>query len=240
MEQFKIRQDGFKEIRKALLVQVISLSLIAIIGGMAMSHFSGNEDQRDVNVFPVLIPIVLGAMAFGLYRGVQRQKTLFDSYVLTIDDSGITREQYNTSTITISNSDIKKIVKNSNGSYTIKGNSSANIIVIPSQINDYEKFEKLLFDLGPISVKTKESLLQKFRIPISLLALGLMGIVYIAKDKIIVGITGTILLVFFIYSTFAIQRSKNIDNKTKKASWWVLLMIGSIIITMYAKLTEQQ
>lgn len=240
MEQFKIRQDGFKEIRKALLIRTIPLSLIAVIGGLMISHFSSNEDQRDVNVFPVLIPVVLGTLAFGLYLSIQRQKTLFDSYTLTIDDQKITREQHNTPSITISITDLKDIIKNLNGSYIIKGTSSAHSIVIPSQIEDYTKLEKLLLDLRPISVKTKESFLQKFQTPISLLALGLMAIVYIAKDKVIVGVSGTIVLVVFAYSTFTLWRSKNIDNKTKKGSWWMLLLIGSIIITMYAKLTGQQ
>ena len=80
--------------------------------------------------------IVLGALAFGLYRGVNRQKEIFDSYRLTLDNNAITREQHKTPTITISNTDVIEIVKNSNGSFTIKGNSPVNVIGVPSQKDD--------------------------------------------------------------------------------------------------------
>ncbi len=239
MEQFKIRQDGFKEIRKAMLIKAIPISLLAAFGGLAISHFNTNGQQSDVNVFPFVIPIVLGALAFGLYRGVNRQKEIFDSYVLTLDHNGITREQHNTPTITIANTDLSEIIKNSNGSFTIKGNSSVNVIGVPSQIDDYEKLEKLLAEIRQISTKSSEPFLQKFRGLLSILTIGLMAAVYISKDKIVVGVSGTLLLAVLGYSFFEVQRSKNIDSKTKKGMWWLILVTASIVGVMYYKLTGQ-
>ena len=239
MEQFKIRKDGFKEIRKVMLIKAIPFSLLAAFGGLAISHFNTNGQQSDVNVFPFVIPIVLGALAFGLYRGVNRQKEIFDSYILTLDGNGVTREQHNTPTIIISKEELSEIIKNSNGSFTIKGNSYVNVIGVPSQIDDYEKLEKLLAEIGPISTKSNEPFLQKFRGLLSILTIGLMAAVYISKDKLIVGTSGTILLVVLGYSFFEVQRSKNIDSKTKKGMWWVILVTASIIVVMYYKLTGQ-
>jgi hypothetical protein len=240
MEQFKIRQDGFKEIRKAMLIKAIPISLLAAFGGLAISHFNTNGQQSDVNVFPFVIPIVLGALAFGLYRGVNRQKEIFDSYRLKLDNNGITREQHNTPTITISNTDVSEIIKNSNGSFTIKGNSPVNVIGVPSQIDDYEKLEKSLAEIGQILTKNSEPFLQKFRGLLSILTIGLMAAVYISKDKIIVGVSGTVLPVVLGYSFFEVQRSKNVDSKTKKGMWWLILVIASIVGVMYYKLTGQQ
>lgn len=240
MEQFKIKQDGFKEIRKAMLIKAIPISLLAAFGGLAISHFNTSGQQSDVNIFPFVIPIILGALAFGLFRGVKRQKEIFDSYVLTLDDNSITREQHNTPTITITKTDLKEIIKNSNGSFTIKGNSTLNVIGVPSQIDDYERLEKLLSEIGQISSKTSEPILQKFSGLFAILTIGLMAAVYISKDKVIVGITGTVLLVVLGYSFFEIQRSKNIDSKTKKGMWWLILVTASIVGVMYYKLTGQQ
>lgn len=239
MEQFKIRQNGFKEIRKAMLIKAIPISLLAVIGGISISYFNTNVQQSEVNVYPFVIPLGLAALAFGLYRGVNRQKEIFDSYILTIDDNGITREQHNTPTITISKADISEIIKNSNRSITIKGDSKVNVISIPSQIDNYERLEKLLLEIKQISLKASEPFFQKFRGLLSVLTIGLMAAVYISKDKIIVGVCGTILLVVFGYSFFEVQRSKNIDSKTKKSIWWLLLVIASIICVMYFKLTGQ-
>ena len=183
--------------------------------------------------------IVLGALAFGLYRGVNRQKEIFDSYRLTLDNNAITREQHKTPTITISNTDVIEIVKNSNGSFTIKGNSPVNVIGVPSQKDDYEKLEKSLAEIRKISLKSSEPFLQKFSVLLSILTIGLMSAVYISKDKIIVGVSETILLLVLGYSFFEIQRSKNIDSKTQKGMWWLILVTVSFIGVMYYKLTGQ-
>ena len=39
---------------------------------------------------------------------------------------------------------------------------------------------------------------------------------------------------------FEVQRSKNVDSKTKKGMWWLILVIASIVGAMYYKLTGQQ
>ena len=67
-----------------------------------------------------------------------------------------------------------------------------------------------------------------------------MAAVYMSKDKIIVGVSGTVLVVVLGYSFFEVQRSKNVDSKTKKGMWWLILVIASIVGAMYYKLTGQQ
>lgn len=237
MEQFKIRHDGFKEIRKALLIKAIPNSLLAALFGLAIAYFSNNEQQSDVKTLPFAIPLMFGLLAFGLYRGIKRQEALFHSYSLILDNNSIIREQINTPTITVSTSDITEIIKYSNGSFTIKGNSNFNVIGVPSQIEDYEKLEKLLSEIRPISVKTDTPFLQKFRGLISIFTLGLMATVAISNDKLIVGVSGTVLLAVLGYSVFEIQRSKNIDYKTKRIFWWVILVAASVCSVMYYKLT---
>lgn len=239
MEQFKIKKDGFKEIRNAMLIKSIPISLLAALGGLAISYFNTNGQQNNTDVFPYLIPLLVVAFAFGIYRSINRQKEIFDSYQITIDHNGIAREQYNTPTIIISKAEISEIIRNSNGSFSVKGNSSINTIGIPSQIEDYEKLEKLLAEIKEITIKYNEPILQKFRALLSVLTIGLLAAVYISKDKVIVGASGLILLVVLAYSFFKVQRSKNIDSKTKKAMWWIITVIAFILVIMYYKLTGQ-
>jgi len=236
MEQFKIRQDGFKEIRQAALIKAIPFLVIVISGAFAIYYFNPNSQQSNLNGFLIMIPITFCALAFGVYRGLNRQKEIFNSYRLTLDHNGITRERKNTSTITIANSDLSAIIKNSNGSFIIKGNSTENIIGVPSQIEDYEKLEKLLFELKEISTKTSKPLLQKFQGLLTIMTMALMVAVYTSQDKIIVGVSGTVLLIILGYSIFYIQRSKHIDIKTKKGMRWLVIVILSIIYSMYFEL----
>src|SRR6185503_14947178 len=98
MEQFKIRAGGFNEIRKLMLVKTIPLSVIAVAVGLGISQ---NNQNDSVNVLPYVIPFALLSLGIGLYRGVNRQKKLFESYTLSISDDSIIREQTNTPTIKI-------------------------------------------------------------------------------------------------------------------------------------------
>jgi hypothetical protein len=240
MEQFKIKQDGFKEIKKAILIKSLPILILSAIAGIVMSYFNASPD--DVYflpfVLPFLIPLVAGALLFGITKGLDRQKELFESYLITFDNDCIIREQLNTSTITISNAEITEIIKKKNGSYSIKGNSNIHVIEVPAQLLDIERFEKLLTEIKPISERNNESILKKYSGMLSLITIALMVAVYISNNKIVVGISGILLLAIMAYSFIAIRRNKNIDNKTKQGSWWVLLVVTSIIAIMYFKLTS--
>ncbi|AWH85149.1 hypothetical protein HYN59_08445 [Flavobacterium album] len=237
MEQFKIRKDGFKEIRKALIVRGLSVVIVAVFGAVAMSYFDNNYRDQDVNVLPFVIPLLLVAVWFALNKAIKKQKEIFESYILTINDNSIVREAYNTPTITIANGEVREITRDSKGNYIIKGNSSLSPIAIPSQIENSEKFEALLSEIKPMSIKTREPFFQKFRILFLILTFGLMAGVYVPENKIIVGVSGIILLALMGYSSFTIQKNKNIDYTTKRKMWWVLIVVFSIIGMMYMKLT---
>ena len=118
--KFKIKENGFDEIRKKMILRTIPIAFIAACGGLAISHFNTNGQSSDVNVLPFVIPIIIGAMVFGLLKGIKRQKNIFNSYELTIDNEKIIRRQDLTPDIEIPLNEIKEIIKNKNGALAIK------------------------------------------------------------------------------------------------------------------------
>lgn len=231
MEQFKLRQNGIKEIIKAQLIKALLILLLIVFGAVAIFYFNSNGQQFSINGFMFSLSLVLSSFALGLYFSFNIQKKIFGSYVLTLNNNEITREQHNTPTITISIPAISEIIKNQNGGFTIKGNS--NVISVPAQINDYQKLEKLLSQITQISTKTN----QTFQILLSIFTVGLSAAFYLSKHKIIVRVSGTVLLLIMGYSFFEIQKSKNIDSKSKKIMWLLIFGIAFIVNVMYKKLT---
>ncbi|MEP1489134.1 MAG: hypothetical protein ABJL44_00820 [Algibacter sp.] len=236
-QEFQIGKNGFNEIKKAIIIKTIPIAILASGTGLIISHFNTNGQASDINVFPLVIPIIIGALAFGLFKGINRQKGLFESYKLIINENEIIREQNNTQTISIPLNEIKSIIRNPKGILTIIGNSNTDIIGVPSQINNSEKLNQILSQIKPIIDSDKKPLTEKYKGLFVILMLALMATVYISKDKLIVGITGTILILFLGYSFYEIQRNKNIDKKTKKGMWWLIIVFLSIIGNMYFKLT---
>jgi hypothetical protein len=231
MEQFKIRQGGFTEVKKKILLRIIPLLIVAITVGLGIGL---NKKDDNVNVLSYVIPIAVLA-GFGIYRGVNRQKNLFESYTISISEDSIAREQTNTPTIKIAFTDVNEIIKNSNGSFIIKGRTALDVIGIPAQIDNYAHIETTLNHIKPIHVLTKKSAGQKLTLPITFATLGLMATVYIATNKILVGISGTLLTGILIYSFIQIQRNKNIDSKTKRAGYWLIPVLLSIVAITFIK-----
>lgn len=237
MQVFKIRQNGFKEIRKKILLRLIPTLIIAVAVGITISTINSKQKENDVSILPIFIPIMTAVMGFGLYRGLNRQKALFESYTLTITNNLITREQLNTPTISIYFNDIVEIAKNKNGSFTIKGKVAADLIGIPVQIDDCSQLETALQQIQPIVIKDKVSFMEKYQSLTGLVTGGLMICVYTVNNKIIVALTGSALVALFVWSFIKIRSSKNIDSKTKRAFWIIILVLASIIIVMFYKLT---
>jgi len=237
MQIFKIREDGFKEIRKKMLQRSIPLLLIAGAVGITISTINSKQEKNDVNVLPIIIPVMAVALGFGIYRGVNRQKGLFESYTLTITNNLITREQQNTPTISIYFNDVKEIAKHKNSSFTIKGKETVDLIGIPAQIENISQLETALQQIQPIVVKDKVSFMEKYQSLTGLVTLGLMLCVYTVSNKIIVALTGTALVALMVWSFIKIRSSKNVDSKTKRSVWWVVLVLASVIAVMIFKLT---
>tara|TARA_B100000683_G_C12286530_1_gene472141 strand:+ start:55 stop:777 length:723 start_codon:yes stop_codon:yes gene_type:complete len=233
--KFKIKENGFDEVRKKMILRTIPIALIAACGGLAISHFNTNGQSSDVNVLPFVIPIIIGAMAFGLRKGIKRQKSIFDSYELTIDNERIIRRQNLTPDIEIQFSQIKEISKNKNGSLTIKGENLNNSIGVPSQIENMIELESILSKLFKITTSDKQSFQQKYPWVLSILTIVLMMVVYIAKNRILVGFVGSSLTIGLIYSLVITQKSKHLDKKTKRGMWFTLIVLFSVIAITYLK-----
>ncbi len=236
MKQFKIRENGFKEIRKQTIMRTIPMILIAMLVGLVIFEFNPNNNTSDINVYPYIIPIIIGALAFGLNKGIKRQKAIYETYLLTIDDSGVTREQGNTPAIRLLFSEIKKITKTNQGGFVITGKNLANSIIVPAQIEYLNQFENLLKEHCSIPIKISKPMIQRLMIPMIIAVLGLMAITYISTNKILVSFSGTTLTAIMIWSFIKIQTNKNIDKKTRKSSYWVIFVILSIIGVMIFKL----
>lgn len=234
--EFQIKENGFAEIKKAILIKTIPILMLAGGTAIAISYFNSSRQSSDVNVLPFMIPILLVVIVNGIFKGLRRQKELFESYKLIVNEDEIVREQKNTPTISISHNEIKSITKNSKGILTIVGNSKTEIIGVPTQIDNSERLEQLLSQIHLITNSDKQSFSQKYNVLVTLLTIGLMASVYLSTNKLIVGITGTLLLLILSYSFYEIRTNKNVDKKTKKITWWLILVLISIIATMRFKL----
>ena len=234
---FRMKSDGFKEVRSGMIKRTIPIGILAVGAGLAMGFFkSSSSGDFDWNILFIMIPISLFAIGYGVKQGIDRQRQIFESFVLSINETNIERRAFNTPDIMIAKININAIIKNNDGSFFIKSSTSKDIIGIHAQIERKDELEKMLEDIHPVTSEVPKSFIEKYQTILTILPMVLMVVTFLSTNKWLVGIAGTIVLVAMGYSLFEIQRNKNIDEKTKKGSWWLLLVIFAVLGTMYSKL----
>jgi len=70
-----------------------------------------------------------------------------------------------------------------------------------------------------------------------IVTIGLLAMVIIVVNKIIVAVSGLLVISILTYSLAISLKSKNIDRQTKKFMWGVLIVVFSVIGTMIFKIT---
>lgn len=251
MLTFKIRPDGYKEVRKKMLLFIIPAVIVGLGIGVLSIYTSNTNGNIEINPdyttehsitiidYIAYLPFVvfLAILGFGLSRMLKRAKKAMESYELTISENLIAREQLNTPTISIYLSEVQEIIKRKKGGYYIKGEKANDLILVPKQIENPEQLEIALEKIRPLASKGKGTNQLKFQALLSLISLGLLITVNVSFNKIVVLIAGILFLAITVYNFIQAQKSKNIDYRTKRTRWISLVLSFFVVIIMYWKLT---
>jgi hypothetical protein len=228
MRTFKYNAERFSELRKRIIIRALLVLVPAVAVGLYIG-LSGAEPAVLSIAIPVSLFGAIVASGFGLRRGIKRQKALYETYRLTIDQNAVTREQQNTQTIRLPKSDITLITKNRNGSFTIKGKNPRDVIGIAPQIEAYEELELLLRQMRPFGGPVHQPLLERYGRFSGLGALLLFAAVFLSTSKTIVTLAGLVLIGLFVWSVIEVQKNKNIDAKTKRSMYLVIFPVFAIL-----------
>jgi len=236
MQQFRIREGGFKEIRKATLLRAIPVLFASLLGTAAINILNSPDKETEISIWLKLAPWLLVLMTIIMTIAIKRLKMSYDSYTLTMSDDVITRQQLNMTTITIQLADIKEIIKERKGTFVIKGKNTTEKILVPVQIDQYDKLEVLLNDLLPVTAEVSTSLLKKYQLIISFITMGLMFVMYVASNKLLVLVTGVSTVAILSWGLYEILRNKDTYYTTKSGIWRIVMALLYIIGAMIFKL----
>lgn len=230
MTVFKIKENGFNEVKKDIFKRIGIFSILALIMVILLSFRGGGRE--DLIVFLMMLPIMGIALGVGFFLGFNKQKKIFESYTLTISDQEIIREQLNTPTISIPFANVKSIDKDSKG-FSIRSTASKDIIKIPIQIDNKAQLEEILSEIQPVGDTVEKTFVEKNTNLISIVSLIPIIALYISNNKLVVGTCGIFVLLLLGYSFYELQTNKNVDSKTKNTSWIMLLVLISIAAKVY-------
>ncbi len=236
MQQFKISTEGIDKIISNARLRTILTCLIGLTAGVVIFANNSQDKEGTTASLPFIIPFLLAVAVWAYLRGIKRQKALLATFTIVVNDHTISRQQLNTTPVLIDRNDIKEIIKDKKGNLVIKGAKRENFINVPAQIDHFAELETILHQIKPISERNPYSIIERYPLLAGLIAVALMLSVYLSSNKIVVGITGALLLAIMTWSFINVQRNPHIDDKIKKRFYFVLLVMASILATMIMKL----
>ena len=236
MPDYRIRPDGFKEIRSQQQKRLLVIPLMIALFVIPTTIYNAKENTDFIITLPVTIILFTIIYYFAIRKALKKQKELLDSYALTINDNTIARYQLNTPTISLYHSEVKEILKTTNSGFIIKGNASEDIILVPPQIDNYDELEIRLNGIKTIHQHRSKNIFEKHPVIAIILMMGLMIGVYGSRNKFIVLFCGIPVVVMMIWSFLKIQKSKNVETRIKRNAWVILIVLISIVAVIIMNL----
>lgn len=240
-EEFGITSAGIRIILRKTFNRVFPLVLVLILGGITIPILQeikvGKKENLDVfDLIPV--GIIALFLTISILRTKKRLEKIYSGYSLTFENETITRTAPLMPTLTIPFKEITKVKKTAVGGFAIVGSSRLNTLFIPAQLENIERVEELLIAIPTVTITEKSTLLEKLGLPIVLSMLLLFGAFMLSDHPVIIISTGVTMCMVLIYSFIIVQKSKMYDRQTKNKSWISLLVLCSILATMYYRVFQ--
>jgi len=150
---FKYEPNRFDEVKKALLKKWVPILIVAFGVGMYIS-VGAKKNSADflITTAPFTIIFAFIIVSIRSFSIIERNKKRYESYRLLIDENAIVREQLGSPVVRLLKSEILRIDKNRNGSFTIRGRNYGDVIDVAEQVENYSELEGTLQRIKPFNV----------------------------------------------------------------------------------------
>lgn len=227
METYKLDPERYGEVRKKVfnILPAILVFVAAVITVFFFINGGWGQEIAYIVTLIVLLVVAFGGYYLMFYGSDEKFKRNLDSYILMIDENTIACEQYSLKPITLQFNEIKKIIKNPDGSFIIRSGDKFGAIIIPNIVMDYEKLEEQLNHIQPVIVKGDVNI-KKWSAMVTGVTVA-MFFIYSEEsgNEDILIIPATAFMVFYLWILYAVLRSKNLALKTKIIFVVAILMI---------------
>lgn len=213
------------------------LLLIAAIA-LYMQHAKSAPWWPPDTVTMLSAGLVLVILLASRFYTTNKALSIFRSYVLTIENDLITREQKGLPERSIHRTEVIAIIKYKSGDILIKSKYPDQNIGVSRYIEDAEALEKCLAEYMPIEYDVPFSTAAKYRWYIMLGVLAAMGCIFLSNSRWLVAIGAIVLLAWFLWAAVRVARDKSIDRKLKRKTFLISLFVLWILVIAAAKIWE--
>ena len=226
--QFRTSPEGFNRIRLRLIVMTIIVEVLIMAIVLAPGMLSDDPASRSSSFITAILFLLIGAVTLAM--SLRQQKGQFLSFVLTINEHGVTRERLQLRTITIHIADIVKIVKANDGSLMIIGSGRGDKVAVPVFIENYDEMLAMLSKIQPIT--ESKTNYQSWSLLATLGMIVILACDFLLTNRIINIISYSLTVIVLIGSIVIVQMSSSIERRIKRMMWIALIPLLSFLLIL--------
>lgn len=234
MTTYTIGSEGLKKVKKEMTFNFILILFIMLVFYVAIAL----PDVHNISYALCTGAFIGLLMSISMRRSATRaQKNVFESYSLIIDDEVITRKMVGTPHVRLHFGEVSQITKSNRGSFAIKSDIRNCTIYVYPHLDNIDELEATLATIQPITFKQSWFNSPYITYMSMVVVLTTMYALYTSANKTVVGTSGALLIAVLGWAFWIMQTNKNVEAKTKRTSWFAIILLLSITATVYFKLT---
>lgn len=245
MNEYKLSQEFFTQMQKRLVIFVVPLMILAVVVGFWTSaswiEREGDKSYFTSPIFFLVIVLIVVVFIYSLRRSLRQQRQLWSSYRLIMDEYSIKRTREGLPDIIINYNEISKITEAPEFWLIVHTSIPSRRISVPATLEDYAEFRLELSKRYTIDItaRSRTNWSQLIFISYGLLTLAALAITFLATNRYVVIVIGTLLFVAQLLGFVIIQRSINSSKQLKRSSWFTLPVLVIIAARVFFAISSR-
>jgi hypothetical protein len=229
MYTFTTKPEGFRQVRRAILLRDLPFFLLTISCGMFIIIFRESETPINWPVLGGIYLLLILILTFVFQQLITRRRHNYESFLLNIDQDVITREEHYSDTLTVRKDEVNKIYKTSDGGLVIKGPDESDPLIIPPQMEESDKLERLLSEIKSFSPAPFS---ERYRFITLFAVLIVFAAFHLSTTIWLVGLSGLTLLGVVGYALYE-YRHKSLAYIPKTRLFFAIYLSFKIVQKLY-------
>ena len=237
MKTYKISESGLDILKRKSIIRALPFFLLALGLSIVLSQYGPNAENRSTEGNEFIYPIMTLVLGAAIVVSYKRNGKILESFEIEIDEGGIRRTQDKTPEVYLDREDIQGAYQLKDGGIKLQGKTNKDFIVIPAHMEEQEELREKIQAWRELEALPEANALQKLSRFLAIPYIASMMGVFVLENKILVGIAGLVFIGFSVWTMREIQRSKHVDKRVKNASWWMIILILSVLGTVIMKIS---
>lgn len=229
IREYRLSEAFFQHFTRRVLIRIVPLIVLSTAVGLWIGGISFDVAGMSA------LAIIAAVLAVSMWYNVKRQHRSMRSFRVRVGDQSVTRIQNGFPELTLTRDQIAEVLETPTA-LLVAAKTHGVRIAASAQIEGYNELKAQVAQLHPIHPQTRHSWSAPIMVGSTIVVVGAMVVVYRAKDSRLVLAAATALSLALIYCLIVIQRSPAVDRRTKRTSWWLLIVLFSLGTVAYSAL----